>query len=56
MHYIKKISKNDYIKGNKGIIYLHDMSSDINKIGFLNPNARIYHTNSIRNLKLIYNK
>ncbi len=56
MNYIKKISKKDYIKGNKGVIYLHDMSSDINKIGFLNPNARIYHTNSIRNLKLIYNK
>ena len=55
MEYIKKISKKDFIKNNKkGIIYLHDMSADIDKIGFLNPNARIYHTNSIRNLKLIY--
>ncbi len=55
MNYVKTIIKKDYIK-NKGIIYLHDMSSDINQISFLNPNARVYQTNSIRNLKLIYNK
>ena len=55
MEYIKKISKKDFIKPNKkGIIYLHDMSADIDKIGFLNIHARIYHTNSIRNLKIIY--
>ena len=55
MEYIKKISKKDFIKPNKkGIIYLHDMSVDIDKIGFLNTHARIYRTNSIRNLKIIY--
>ena len=55
MEHIDKISKKDFIKNNKkGIIYLNDMTADINKIGFLNPNARIYHTNSIRNLKIIY--
>ena len=54
MKYLKKISKNDYIKGKYGVVYLHNMSADIEFMSLINPNMSVYKTNTINNGKIIY--
>ena len=54
MKYLKRISKNDYVKTRYGVVYLHNMSADIEFMSLMNPNMSIYKTNSIKNAKIIY--
>ena len=54
MKYLKKISKKDYIKGKFGVVYLHNMSADIEFMSLINPNMTVYKTNTINNGKIIY--
>ena len=54
MKYLKKISKKDYIKGKYGVVYLHNMSADIEFMSLMNPNMSVYKTNTIKNGKIIY--
>ena len=46
--------KKDYIKGQKGVIYLHSMSADIETMSLINPRVKVYKTNSINIAKIIY--
>ncbi len=54
MKYLKKISKDDYIKNKYGVIYFHNMSADIEFMSLISPNMSIYKTNTINNAKVIY--
>ena len=54
MQHIKNINKKDYIKGQKGVIYLHSMSADIETMSLINPRVKVYKTNSINIAKIIY--
>lgn len=53
-NYLKKINKKDLNTKKDSIVYLNDINSDISKISQLNPFAKVYKTNTIRNLKIKY--
>ena len=54
LEYLKKISKNDFSKKKNVVIYVQNMTADIDSVSFLNPKARVFYTNSIKNAKIIY--
>ena len=52
---IQNIQKNDYVKGNKkAIIYSNAIGVDVQSALLLNPKARYFRTNSVGNIKMIY--
>ncbi len=52
---IQNIQKKDYVKGNKkAIIYSNAIGVDVQSALLLNPKARYFRTNSVGNIKMIY--